>query len=144
MVRTTLPLLLAASLAFAGEACVGQPVRQRPVVVVQPELEPEPTPVPPPPPPRAAPRRVVRAKVVQADRIEAGVIYARKVLADSGRIERMVEDRSGGARKARGHAKARLGGEVVRADVIYAERVQAGWLEAREVHAREIHIARWR
>ncbi len=90
--------------------------------------------------PAAAPAlRIVRAKEIEADRVTAGVIHAKKIECGGGRVgqsEKPGDDRW----EAETKGAAKLQQVELVADVIYAKEVKCGWIEAREIHAKEIEI----
>src|SRR5439155_14252510 len=89
-----------------------------------------------------APPQELAAKDIEAERVRARVIYARRVEARGGKVAAIVEDRETklwlGGPPTEGSVTAR----EIDVGVIYAERVKAAWIEADRVYAQEVEIGK--
>ena len=101
-----------------------------------------PSPGPAPAEVAPAPLQQLAAKDIEAERVRARVIYARRVEARGGKVAAIVEDRETklwlGGPPTEGSVTAR----EIDVGVIYAERVKAAWIEADRVYAQEVRIGK--
>ncbi|HEY0705915.1 MAG TPA: hypothetical protein VGG33_03920 [Polyangia bacterium] len=113
---------------------------------------PGPSPAAPPPPPAVdggvapdamaapnpAPRVILRAKEINADRVRARMVFAKSVVAAEGKVEQVIESKEvpWDAERGEGHINLQ---EVV-ADEIYVKELRCRRIEADQVHAQQATI----
>jgi hypothetical protein len=124
----------------AIRAAVGYEVAQTPPAQETPPATPSPGPAPAEVAP--APLQQLAAKDIEAERVRARVIYAKRVEARGGHVAAIVEDRESTLWQDGPPIEGHVTAVEIDTDVIYAERVKAAWIEADRVYAQEVRIGK--
>jgi len=101
-----------------------------------------PSPGPAPAEVAPAPLQQLAAKDIEAERVRARVIYAKRVEARGGHVAAIVEDRESTLWQDGPPIEGHVTAVEIDTGVIYAERVKAAWIEADRVYAQEVRIGK--
>jgi hypothetical protein len=81
----------------------------------------------------------LRTREITVDRLIAGIVYADRVEAESGRVDQVFQ--SPMERQWETEVRdGKLETAQAEAPTVYAQTIKVGFLQAREVHAREVRI----
>ncbi|HEY0715558.1 MAG TPA: hypothetical protein VGF45_22945, partial [Polyangia bacterium] len=86
----------------------------------------------------SAPKVILRAKELNADRVRAKMVFAKSVLAVEGQVDQVIESKEvpGDVERGEGHITIQ---EIV-ADEIYVKELRCRRIEANQVHAQQATI----